>query len=81
MQKIMKLVFKSRKDSLDRKFGYFELFGFDFMLDNDLSVKILELNTNPALFTNTNDQQQLLPPFVDKVNNYYIYNDRLLASP
>lgn len=34
IQEIMKLVFLTVKDKLDRKFGCFELFGFDFLVDD-----------------------------------------------
>ena len=49
----MRLIFLQTKDRLDRKFGYFEVYGFDFMLDGDLSPILLEINVNPALFLDT----------------------------
>mmetsp|Transcript_37034 Transcript_37034/g.35758 ORF Transcript_37034/g.35758 Transcript_37034/m.35758 type:complete len:83 (-) Transcript_37034:164-412(-) len=53
IQEIMKLIFVTVKDNLDRKFGCFELFGFDMMLDEQLNPHLIEINTNPALFTDT----------------------------
>ena len=50
---ICRLVFETAKDKLEQKFGCFELFGLDFMLDEDLNPKLIEINTNPALFTDT----------------------------
>lgn len=35
----------------DKKQSSFELFGFDFMLDDDFKVYIIEVNTNPCLAT------------------------------
>ncbi len=49
----MKLVFLMIKDKVDRKFGCFELFGFDFMIDDMLNPFLIEINTNPALYTDT----------------------------
>lgn len=67
IQEIMKLVFITVKDKLDRKFGYFELFGFDFLVDDNLNPFLIEINTNPALFTDTQVQKELLPKLVDDI--------------
>jgi Tubulin-tyrosine ligase family len=42
-------VFHAAKDKLFRREGYFDLLGFDFMLDGKLELYLLEVNTNPAL--------------------------------
>ena len=49
----MRLIFEQVKDKLDKHFGCFEMFGFDYMLDEDLNVNLLEINVNPALFLDT----------------------------
>jgi D-alanine-D-alanine ligase-like ATP-grasp enzyme len=36
-----------------RKKGYFDLFGFDFMVTSDSQLKLIEVNTNPALSLGT----------------------------
>ncbi len=53
IQEIMQLMFTVIKDKLDRKFGCFELFGFDFLIDDKLNPFLIEVNTNPALYTDT----------------------------
>lgn len=53
IQEIMQLMFAVIKDKLDRKFGCFELFGFDFLIDDNLNPFLIEVNTNPALYTDT----------------------------
>lgn len=50
---ICRLLFESVKDKLERKFGCFELFGLDFLVNDDLNPVLIEINTNPALFTDT----------------------------
>ena len=53
INEVMKLIFLTVKDKLDKKFGCFEMFGFDFMLNSALEPKLLEINVNPALFLDT----------------------------
>ena len=53
INEVMRLIFLQVKDRLDKKFGCFEVFGFDFMLDDDLRPILLEINVNPALFLDT----------------------------
>lgn len=67
INEVMRLMFLQIKDKLDRKFGCFEVFGFDFMLDGDLCPKLLEININPAIFLDTKTLEQVLPPLVSDI--------------
>ncbi len=40
--------------------------GFDYMVDNDLSVKLIEVNTNPCLDTPCLLLQRLIPQMLDQ---------------
>ena len=62
---ILRLLFETVKNRFDRKFGCFELFGVDFMLDSVLKPQLIEINTNPAIFTDTAVQKEMLPKLVD----------------
>lgn len=65
----MRLMFLQIKDKLDRKFGCFEVFGFDFMLDDMLNPYFLEVNMNPAMFLDTKTMEHLLPKLVTDACN------------
>jgi hypothetical protein len=43
----------------------FELFGFDFLLDEDFRLWLLEINTNPFLGTPNKDMVILVPRMVE----------------
>ena len=43
----------------------FEIYGFDFMLDEDFKVYLIEVNTNPCLETSCPLLQKLIPDMVD----------------
>ena len=66
VKEIMRLLFLQVKPQLDRKQGTFELFGFDFLVDEALNPYLIEINVNPALFTDTSVQKELLPRLVDE---------------
>ena len=44
----------------------FELMGFDFMLDDDLNLTIIEVNTNPCLETPCILLQRMVPQVLDQ---------------
>ena len=65
MKEIMRLMFEEAKEGLVRKFGCFELLGFDFIIDDELNLQLIEINVNPALFTDTDVQKAILPKLID----------------
>ena len=42
----------------------FELLGFDFMIDEDMRVWLIEVNINPALHSNCKVLRDVIPPMV-----------------
>jgi tubulin monoglycylase TTLL3/8 len=45
----------------------FELFGYDFMIDTDFNVWLIEVNTNPCLETGWVQLHRVIPPMIDNV--------------
>lgn len=43
----------------------FELFGFDFLLDEDFRVWLIEINTNPYLGTPNKEMEILVPKMMN----------------
>ncbi|CAM2730295.1 unnamed protein product, partial [Rotaria socialis] len=64
IQRIMLNVIESIRMRLKRRVGCFGLYGYDFMIDQDMKVWLIEINVNPALTTNTNTLVQAIPPVV-----------------
>lgn len=72
IKKIMLTCFKSVQDKLPRKVGTFELLGYDFMIDSEMKVWLIEVNINPALFTNCNVLKSVLPPMIKETLNIVV---------
>ena len=58
-------VLKAATPKFQRKHGYFDLFGFDFMVTADNKLVLLECNTNPALSLDNSTLANMLPGIVD----------------
>ena len=64
---IVKITFKCVKDTINtqnRKHS-FEIFGFDFIVDKDVNVFLLEVNTNPGLELSSPLITKLVPRMID----------------
>jgi len=57
----------------------FELFGFDFMCDQDLTVWLIECNKNPSLEISSNFKKDLLPRMIDDI--FKLTLDKNFLSP
>jgi D-alanine-D-alanine ligase-like ATP-grasp enzyme len=65
-------VFKASCDHItkySREVG-FELLGFDFMIDENLKVWLIEVNQNPCLSTLSPKQGQLIETLLEDVLKY-----------
>jgi len=66
LHKEMKLaiahLFRASSSVLERKTGYFDLLGLDFMLDERLQLHLLEVNSNPAMFFDSSPVLEELVP-------------------
>ena len=52
----------------------FELFGFDFLLDEDFRVWLIEINTNPFLGAPNKDMVVLVPKMIDEMFSLVVDN-------
>jgi hypothetical protein len=66
-KKIIELTTKSSKNLINKKNkNYcFELFGYDFMMDEDKNVYLIEINTNPGLEISSKIIEILVPRMID----------------
>ena len=66
-KKIIELTTKSSKNLINKKNkNYcFELFGYDFMMDEDKNVYLIEINTNPGLEISSDIIEILVPRMID----------------
>ena len=61
MKQITLYAFHSAKARLQTKIGYFELYGLDFMVDEDMKVYLIEVNVNPCLAINCEALKEVVP--------------------
>ena len=63
----------------ERRHHSFEIFGYDFMVDEDLNVWLLEVNTNPCLELSSPYLARLIPQMID--NSLKVAVDPLFPPP
>ena len=68
-----------KKIDPDRKQFSFEIFGFDFMIDDNFTVYLIEANTNPCLETNSSILSRIIPVMLDA--SFRIAIDPILPPP
>lgn len=67
-------VVHSVRYKLQRKTGYFGLYGYDFMIDDDMKTWLIEINVNPAITTNTDTLVKAIPTVVEEgISKYLSY--------
>ena len=81
MKHIVVKTIDSVKNKLNpkKRRGCFELFGYDFMVDNDLTVWLIECNTNPCLDESSGLLRRLLPRMLD--DTFRLTIDKEFVSP
>lgn len=57
----------------------FEILGYDFMLDENFKLSLIEVNTNPCLETESPLLARIVPELID--NTFRIVLDPLYPSP
>ena len=55
----------SRKMDLQRRHCTFEIFGYDFMIDEDFKPWLIEVNTNPCLELSSPLLARLIPSMLE----------------
>ncbi len=81
MKYIVTKTFESIKDKLNsegRKYC-FEIFGFDFLIDVDFTVWLIECNTNPCLDESSQLLRNLLPRMLDDA--FKLTVDKVFPNP
>ena len=61
IKRVLFYTYPAAKKKLMAKKGTYELLGCDFVVDENCKPYLLEVNTNPAMFTDTKVQKELIP--------------------
>lgn len=64
---------KAAETTLDKKTGFFQLLGCDILVDENLKPYLLEINNNPAIFTDITAHKEVIPDVVFKVNLIFLF--------
>ncbi|TGZ64408.1 hypothetical protein CRM22_006395 [Opisthorchis felineus] len=66
IRRIIHRTFLAVKNRLATRLGMFQLYGLDFLLDDQFQPWLLEVNSNPAMATNCDALKSVLPDLIDK---------------
>ena len=66
MHQIILQVVHSIRHKLQRKTGYFGVYGYDFMIDENMKTWLIEINVNPAITCNTDVLNLAIPPAISE---------------
>merc|ERR1712032_194228 len=77
MKRVLVSIYKASRGQLERRRGYFDLLGVDFLLDEDLQLHILEMNSNPAMFFDSSPTlEELVPRLIADVLDLVLASHR-----
>jgi len=62
MKLVLAWLFRASVGMLERRKGYFDLWGVDFMVDSNFGLHLLEVNSNPAIFFDSSPTLEELVP-------------------
>ncbi len=67
MKEIIKKTFSAVRRTIDpfKRKHCFELFGYDFILDEDFNIFLIEVNTNPCIEESSNILKMLIPRMLE----------------
>lgn len=74
MKEIVNLSFDAVRDKLDRnnKKACFEIYGFDFMIDANFNLWLIEINNNPCLEESSPLLEKLIPRMIGFLLHFFI---------
>lgn len=67
IKSILLMIYKTAESKLDKKFGFFELYGADFIFDEQCNPFLMKITSNPALYTDSPKLKSIIPPIIDNV--------------
>jgi Tubulin-tyrosine ligase family len=69
MRALVRDTFRAAEKKIDpeRRMNTFEIFGYDFMIDYDLKIKLIEVNTNPSIEICCPLLARIIPSMLDSV--------------
>eukprot|EP00055_Hartaetosiga_balthica_P015482 m.91647 g.91647 ORF g.91647 m.91647 type:complete len:447 (+) comp8877_c0_seq6:158-1498(+) len=73
MKEIMIHCYKAARVFLEKDVGYFDVLGFDFIIDDMLNVWLIEINVNPALHIRTQACKSVIPTMISSVLDIMLF--------